>query len=101
MKMIAALAALALLGACASTGVASGPRNDWRCEGGGAFSARINTAGEGSAEVFAAGQVYTLPRIAGASGLRYSNGHVEYWERGGEATLTGARGGPYTGCRRG
>jgi membrane-bound inhibitor of C-type lysozyme len=101
MKQIAALAALAVLAACASTGGSAGPRTDWRCDGGAAFSARISTGGEGSAEVFAGGQVYRLPRVAGASGLRYSNGSVEYWERGGGATLSGARGGPYNNCRRG
>jgi membrane-bound inhibitor of C-type lysozyme len=101
MKTIAALAALALLSACATSGGGGGPRADWSCDGGAAFSARISTGGDGSAEVFAGGQVYRLPRVAGASGLRYSNGSVEYWERGGSATLSGARGGPYNNCRRG
>jgi membrane-bound inhibitor of C-type lysozyme len=103
MKQIAALAALVLLAACASSGGGgpAGPRADWRCEGGAAFSARISTSGEGSAEVFAGGQLYRLPRVAGASGLRYSNGSVEFWERGGSATLSGAHGGPYNNCRRG
>lgn len=100
MKKMIALAALALLAACASTST-GGPRADWRCDGGAAFSARISTSGQGSAEVFAGGQVYQLNRVAGASGLRYSNGGVEYWERGGGATLSGARGGPYNNCRRG
>ena len=102
MKKLAALATVALLAACASTGGGGGgPRADWRCDGGAAFSARISTGGEGSAEVFAGGQTYRLPRVAGASGLRYSNGSVEYWERAGQATLSGARGGPYNNCRRG
>lgn len=100
MKKLAALAALGLLAACASTGGgAAGPRMDWRCEGGAAFSARISSSG--TAQVFAGGQTYSLPHVAGASGARYSNGSVEYWERGGEATLSGARGGPYNNCRRG
>lgn len=102
MKKFAALAALAFLAACASSGQSSGPtgpRMDWRCDGGAAFSARI--AGGGRAEVFAGGQQYSLPHVEGASGARYGNGSVEYWERGGLATLTGARGGPYTNCRRG
>ena len=73
----------------ASIGVASG---------GAAFSARINA--QGAAEVFAGGQVYTLPGVVAGSGTRYTNGAVEYWEHGGEATLNGAQGGPYTGCRR-
>jgi membrane-bound inhibitor of C-type lysozyme len=104
MKTIAALAALALLAACATTpsgGGPGGPFNQWRCDGSAAFSVRVSTSGEGSAEVFAGGQTYRLTRVAGASGLRYSNGQVEYWERGGTATLTGARGGPYNDCRRG
>lgn len=102
MKTIAALAALALLAACATTSAPSGPSGpfmQWRCEGGAAFSARIT--GTDSAEVFAGGQTYTLQHVQAASGAKYSNGSIEYWERGGEATLGGARGGPYTGCRRG
>ncbi|MEZ5960873.1 MAG: MliC family protein [Hyphomonadaceae bacterium] len=103
MKKIAALAALALLAACATTsgGTPSGPYSQWRCDGGAAFSVRISTDGDGSAEVFAGGQTYRLPRIAGGSGLRYSNGQVEYLERGGSASLGGARGGPYNNCSRG
>lgn len=99
MKTLFALSALALLAACASSGGgAGGPRMDWRCDGGAAFSARIK--GEGTAEVFAGGQVYNLPHVQAASGAKYSNGTVEYWEHGGEATLSGAHGGPYNNCRR-
>jgi membrane-bound inhibitor of C-type lysozyme len=98
MKTLLATAALLALAACASTTGASG-RVDWRCDGGAAFSARIN--GAGAAEVFAGGQVYTLPGVAAGSGTRYTNGAVEYWEHGGEAMLNGAHGGPYTNCRRG
>jgi membrane-bound inhibitor of C-type lysozyme len=99
MKTLAALAALALLAACATGGGAAGPRMDWRCDGGAAFSARIKSGG--TAEVFAGGQVYNLPHVAGATGARYAEGGVEYWEHGGSATLSGARGGPYNNCRRG
>ena len=103
MKTIAALSALALLAACATTGggAPGGPFTQWRCDGGAAFSVRISTDADGSAEVFAGGQTYRLPRVAGASGLRYSNGSVEYRESGGQATVGGARGGPYNNCRRG
>jgi membrane-bound inhibitor of C-type lysozyme len=97
MKKLVLAAALLALSACASTGTI-GNRMDWRCDGAAAFSARIKT--NGSAEVFAGGQVYNLPHVQAASGARYSNGSVDYWERGGEATLTGARGGPYENCRR-
>jgi membrane-bound inhibitor of C-type lysozyme len=99
MKTLFALSALALLAACATGGGAGGPRMDWRCDGGAAFSARIQ--GGGTAEVFAGGQLYNLPHVQAASGAKYSNGSVEYWEHGGEATLSGARGGPYNNCRRG
>ncbi len=99
MKKLLAVSALLLLTACASTG-GGGPRSDWRCDGGAAFSARINM-GDSRAEVFAGGQVYRLPHVQSASGARYSDGAVEYWEHGGQATLTGARGGPYNNCRRG
>ncbi len=98
MKKLALVAALLGLAACASTGSgAGGPRTDWRCDGGAAFSVRF--AGE-NAEVFAGGQTYSLPVAQSGSGARYSNGAVEYWEHQGEATLNGAAGGPYTHCRR-
>lgn len=98
MKKIVSFAALLLIAACASTGTV-GNRMDWRCGGGAAFSARIKS--DGVAEVFAGGRLYNLPHVQAASGARYSNGSVEYWERAGEATLTGAQGGPYNNCRRG
>ncbi|MBY0563956.1 MAG: MliC family protein [Hyphomonadaceae bacterium] len=94
--LISAIALLAL-SACATAGTV-GNRMDWRCDGGAAFSTQIKT--DGHAEVFAGGQVYALPHVAAASGARYAEGSVEYWERGGQATLTGARGGPYENCRR-
>lgn len=99
MRILAAFVFALVLASCAATGP-SGPtdRVDWRCSGGAAFSARINA--QGAAEVFAGGQVYTLPGVVAGSGTRYTNGAVEYWEHGGEATLNGAQGGPYTGCRR-
>lgn len=97
MRTFAALAsviAVAALGACASIG--GGPRTDWRCDGGAAFSVRASSR---SAEVFAGGQVYQLRSVRSGSGARFSNGTVEFWEHQGEANLTGAHGGPYTNCR--
>lgn len=95
MRPIIVLAALALLAACGTTQT-GGPRTDWRCDGGAAFSVRFS--GD-SAEVFAGGQLYSLPAAQSGSGTRYSNGAVEYREHQGRATLTGAHGGPYTNCR--
>ncbi len=97
MKPAFAAATLIWLSACASVGDI-GPRMDWRCQGGAAFSVRIKT--DDTAEVFAGGQLYRLPHVQAVSGARYNNGAVDYWERGGAATLTGARGGPYRNCRR-
>lgn len=99
MKPFAALTAALALAACATATTPAGPRADWRCDGGAAFSMRLTEAG--NAEVFAGGQVYDLPGVIAGSGTRYTNGSVEYWEHGNEAMLNGARGGPYTNCRRG
>jgi membrane-bound inhibitor of C-type lysozyme len=98
-RTLYAFAALLALAACATTTTQpAGPRVDWRCDGGGAFSMRLTS--EGNAEVFAGGQVYNLPGVVAGSGTRYTNGSVEYWEHGGEAMLNGAAGGPYNNCRR-
>ena len=93
MKKLLLLTALMALAACATSG--GGPRTDWACDGGSAFSVRMN--GRGAAEVFAAGRTYTLP----PSGSGYSDGQVRYAPQGGQASLTGAFGGPFENCRRG
>ncbi len=98
MKQLLALAALAALAGCSTASAPAGGRTDWRCDGGAAFSVRFR--GE-EAHVFAGGQVYELPVAVSGSGARYAEGGVEYWEHQGQATLNGARGGPYTNCRRG
>lgn len=85
------------LSACASADAPTGPSIAWRCDGGVSFSAR-NTTG-GNAEVLAGGHTYHLPGVRAASGARYTNGQVEYWEHGGEAMLNGADGGPYENCK--
>jgi len=97
MKKLVLAAALVSLAACAASDPSLG-RTDWRCDGGAAFSVRF--ANE-RAEVFAGGQTYSLPSAVSASGARFSDGAVEYWEHQGQATLNGARGGPYANCRRG
>lgn len=96
-KTLAAIALLAL-SACGATDAPTGESIVWRCDGGASFSARMTT--QGNAEVEAGGQVYRLPGVPAGSGVRYTDGQVEYWERGDEAMLNGARGGPYSNCRR-
>jgi hypothetical protein len=90
MKKTLALVALLTLSACASAAPTN--RTDWSCANGRAYSVRVNASG--AAEVFAGGQVYTLP----AAGGGYSNGNVTYSTEG---RLDGAYGGPYENCRRG
>lgn len=91
-------AALLSLAACASGAMPSGDRTDWRCDGGAAFSVRFSG---GNANVFAGGQTYSLPQAQSGSGIRYTNGAVEYREHQGQASLHGAHGGPYENCRAG
>jgi membrane-bound inhibitor of C-type lysozyme len=89
------------LAACAVTPAATGtagPEAQWRCDRGAAFSFRMTADGNG--EVFAGGQTYNLPAMQAADGNRYSNGAVEYWEKGDSAILNGAAGGPYENCHR-
>lgn len=95
MKKLLLAAALVSLAAACATDPAAG-RTDWMCEGGAAFSVRFSS---NRAEVFAGGQTYSLPSAVSASGARYSDGAVEFWEHQGQATLNGARGGPYANCR--
>jgi hypothetical protein len=52
-----------------------------------------------AARLDAGGESYVLARAVSASGARYETGGVEFWQHQGEATLTGAAGGPYEGCR--
>ena len=91
------VAALLFVSACATNDVPEGETYVWRCDGGVTFTAR-NTSG-GNAEVVAGGQTYRLPGVIAASGVRYSNGRVEYWEHHDEAMLNGAAGGPYENCK--
>ncbi|MGE0742653.1 MAG: MliC family protein [Hyphomonadaceae bacterium] len=96
--MIRPLIALVLVvSSCATPDVPVGETWLWRCDGGATFTSR-NTSG-GNSEVVAGGRTYRLPGVMAGSGVRYFNGHVEYWEHGGEAILIGADGGPYENCK--
>ena len=96
-----ALAAAAGLGGCI-------PQPDARalasttlfaCEGGVLFSVQYSGADRGRAHLATDTDQYELRRVRSASGARYSDGGVEFWEHQGRATLRGAGGGPFTGCR--
>lgn len=94
-KFLIAAALLGMAAACATDPAAG--RVDWACDGNAAFSVRFEND---RAEVFAGGRTYSLPRAISASGARYADGAVEYWEHQGQANLNGAHGGPYANCRR-
>ncbi len=92
------LTVLLSLSACASVAdVTVGEALLWRCDDGRSFRAH-NTSG-GNAKIVAGGRTYRLPGVVAASGARYFDGRVEYWEHHGEALLNGAAGGPYENCR--
>lgn len=44
------------------------------------------------------GQTYKLPTVIAASGSRYSDGRIEYWEHHGEALLHGTPAGELSSC---
>ncbi len=96
--LIVAAVSLAL-GACIASDATVGPSFEWRCDDGAAFTARMTA--NGNAEVSAGGHVYRLPGVPVGSGVRYTDGRVEYWEHGDEAMLNNAAGGPYNNCRGG
>jgi membrane-bound inhibitor of C-type lysozyme len=102
MKRALILVGLAALAACSTLesvggGGSIGNRSTWRCDGGHAF--RVGFTHNG-AQVSVGGRTYILPHAQSASGARYSNGSVEYWEHAGQVQLSGVAGGPYVNCRR-
>lgn len=107
MKSFTALAATLALAACASAAnVAPGPAPDpvvaaavtWTCPNGVIVFTQATRGG--NVELAAAGETHWLPKVKAASGARYKNKTTEFWEKGGEATLSGVAGGPYKGCKR-
>jgi membrane-bound inhibitor of C-type lysozyme len=105
MKRLVVLAGLAALAACATDGSGAviggdgsiGGRFTWHCDGGHTFNVGFTRNG---AQVSVNGRTYNLVHAQSASGARYSNGSVEYWERAGQVQLSGVAGGPYVNCRR-
>jgi membrane-bound inhibitor of C-type lysozyme len=82
----------------ALTACASAPELTWHCAGGPSF--KLHYDKHGQAVVSENDHVYVLPPASSASGARYSDGIVEYWEHQGEATLTGTADRPYRECKR-
>ncbi|MFZ2031323.1 MAG: MliC family protein [Vitreimonas sp.] len=105
MKRLLVLACFVALAACSTEGGISGSggggsvggRFSWHCDGGHSFTVGFT---RNSAVVSVNGRTYNLVHAQSASGARYSNGSVEYWEHAGQVQLSGVAGGPYVNCRR-
>ena len=102
MKRVCILTSLAALSACTTLdnlggGGSIGNRIIWHCDGGHVFSVGFT---HNSAQLGVNGRAYILPHAQSASGARYSNGAVEYWENAGQVELSGVAGGPYVNCKR-
>ncbi|RYG33105.1 MAG: hypothetical protein EON93_10135 [Burkholderiales bacterium] len=107
MTKLILLAAVLSLGACATAGGgAPAPAPDpvsaeavkWTCADGTVFFTQATRGG--NVEVAAFGKTAWLPKVKAASGARYKSKTAEFWEKGGEATLSGAGGPPQSGCKR-
>jgi membrane-bound inhibitor of C-type lysozyme len=69
----------------------------YACASGRTFSVTYD-GGFTVATVKADGQTYELPAAMSASGARYTDGKVEFWEHQGEAMLNGTAGGDTGSC---
>lgn len=69
------------------------------CPGGKTFSVSYDE-GFTMATVTSGSATYKLPAAISASGARYSDGKVEFWEHQGEAMLNGAPDGDSGSCPR-
>jgi len=107
MKEILSVVATLLVGACASAGGgAPSPAPDpvsaeavrWTCGDGVVFFTQATRGG--NIEVAAFGKTAWLPKVKAASGARYKSKTAEFWEKGGEASLSGVGGPALSGCKK-
>src|SRR5690606_2374049 len=107
MTRLILMAAVLSLSACATAGVgapgpAPGPVSavavKWTCADGVVFFTQATRGG--NVEVAAYGATTWLPKVKAASGARYKNKTAEFWEKGGEAMLSGVGGPAQSGCKR-
>lgn len=98
--IVALVATLAALAACATTEAAPGTDSSpltYRCAGGKSFTAAWNQPGD-KVKVSAGGVTKSLPHARSASGARYAAAGFEIWGKGETAGLSGFPGGPYSNC---
>jgi membrane-bound inhibitor of C-type lysozyme len=106
MKSYLIVTAVLTLGACANITSTPGPAPDpvnaaavkWTCPSGAIFFTQ--TTRGGNIEVAAGGATAWLPKVKAASGARYKSKTAEFWEKGGDATLSGVGAGAFKACRR-
>lgn len=94
--MSPALTILGLLAVAGASGCRRAPEFDFRCPGGPVVAARYT--GDSVALRLPEGTA-TLPRALSASGARYANDTLEFWEHAGEVRVTRRGHVVYSGCR--
>lgn len=98
MKIGVVVLLAALAGACESVPELPEGATRWTCAGGASFAA-VQSNEARTVTVYSGGERYTLPAAVSASGARYTDGNVEFWEHQGQVTVKGLTGGPYENCR--
>jgi membrane-bound inhibitor of C-type lysozyme len=95
----AAAAAAGLVGlcACAADEASAPPVVAFVCPGGTVLRAHFYPA-ENRVHLEVGGRTYDLPQLISASGARYGNGGVTFWNKGREALFERFDGPSYAGC---
>lgn len=76
----------------------AGEQYTYACTGGKSFHVGFDE-GFTFARVTTGKATYQVPAVIAASGSRYSDGKVEFWEHHGEAMLNGVPGDTYEDCK--